>query len=556
MATKPAEITTPTMHLTWDHSKPLICPVCSAKLLHEFNDGGRKIETLKGPLWVVTNYYKCTNPACGMHKAFAAANEMAMTRKKFGLDVWAKVIQHRFKHKMNYLQIEQVMWDDWEVSVSQGTIKSICEYFESAGKEAVDQETIGLVKKEGRIVLSLDGAQPEKGRPAFWVFSDRLTGRILLTRYLEVAAAELLVKIFKDIEKLYGVLIKAIISDRQQNIVNAVKMFNPNIPHAYCQYHFLHHVREPIAAKDSHLLTNLRSAVKLFSIVVNRTKADVGTLGADSSVYGTFAPVVEELLCAIDTKGDRFKIFPGLEAYENLKYVAARLRQYDVNRLSPIINRSMGALINALSSLIDEFATLANEIAALAMDFNLLRIILKHRQWDGTRIKKKVDDWVYMLQSRLKRRGIEYTPENIKWERPAYTMKMVNVWQQWIRLVGSYQAGLYVAYDDKEIEHTNNPKENLFSRTKHHFRSTYGRDDIQDEFEKHADSIVRLLDFDYEPDNVKEVLLTADTAMVDAFRDDLHAVYISTRRKWRIRDEDTGNFAIFDANLKASIKSR
>ncbi len=71
----------------------------------------------------------------------------------------------------------------------------------------------------------------------------------------------------------------------------------------------------------------------------------------------------------------------------------------------------------------------------------------------------------------------------------------------------------------------------------------------------HADPFVRLLDFDYEPDNVKEVLLTADTALVDAFRDDLHAIYLSTRRKWRIREEETGNFDRFAANIDALLGS-
>ncbi|MBD3187272.1 hypothetical protein GF325_10615 [Candidatus Bathyarchaeota archaeon] len=52
------------------------------------------------------------NRDCKLHEAFPAANQMVLTRKKFGLDVWAKMIQHRFKHKMNYTQIEMVMWND------------------------------------------------------------------------------------------------------------------------------------------------------------------------------------------------------------------------------------------------------------------------------------------------------------------------------------------------------------------------------------------------------------------------------------------------------------
>ncbi len=550
MASKPEEITTDTCYVSWDHSKPFLCPVCDSKLVHEYNDGGRKVVTLKGPIWVITNYYRCTNLDCGMFKAFPAANRLALTRKKFGLDVWAKVIQHRFKHKLNYDLISTMMEDNWEVYISQGAIKEICQHFEAVGSRCVDNETLARVREAGRIILSLDGAQPQKDRPAFWVFTDRITGRILLSRYLEKASAEILAEIFKEIEKIYNVKIIAVISDKQRSIVNAVQLFNPKIKHAYCQFHFLHHIREPIASKDSHLLTVLRSVVKGFSIVISRPINAYPSNDKDSPVAEIFAPLAEELLCAVGTRGDRFKIFPGLEAYSNLEYILNRLIQYDTRVMTVKVRNSFDTLITNLQDLLSENSILAREIATLAMDFSALRAILKHRNWKGQKVKKGVDAWQYMLQGRLRRRGFEDDPAVLKWERPAHDMKLEGVWQQWVRLVGSYEGGLYHAYDDPEIDHTNNAKEGLFSRVKHHFRSTYGKNDIQDEFEMHADAISRLLDFDYTPDSVKEVLLATDIALVNGYKDDLKAVYISTHRKWRIREDLTGNFELFEHNIE------
>ncbi|MHA1791672.1 MAG: hypothetical protein ACTSVI_03440 [Promethearchaeota archaeon] len=296
MASKPASITTPTIHLVWDKTNPFKCPLCESKLAHEYNDGGRRVETLKGSLWVITNYYKCRNSNCDLNRAFPAANELTIQRKKFGLDVWSKVIQHRFKHKLNYSQIRMIMWDDWEVSISHGAVKEICEYFEAAGAIQLDKETQKLVQASGRIVLSLDGAQPKKGRPAFWVFSDRITGRILATRYLEVASADILIGILREIEHQHGVPIVGVISDKQSSIVNAVKMFKPGIPHAFCQYHFLDHVLEPIASKDSYLLKTLRDAVRSFSIVMNRYNEQSKSSSSKKKFYQVFRPIAEELL--------------------------------------------------------------------------------------------------------------------------------------------------------------------------------------------------------------------------------------------------------------------
>ena len=267
MPAKPSEIKKATIHTYWDSKEGLICPLCSSQLQHEFNNGGRKVITLKGPVWVVTNYYRCVNPKCEMHEAFPAAYHSAMQRKRFSLEVWAKVIQHHFKHHLNYSTTVELMWDDWDVSISRNTVRSICEFFEMAGKQYTDEKVLKEVQTSGRIVLSLDGAQPVKNEPSLWVSSDRLTGNVLLARNLESAPAHTLCAIFREIETLYNVPIVAILSDKQKNIVNSVKQFKPDIPHAYCQYHFLNHITEPIASKDSYLMKTVRKFIVLFSII-------------------------------------------------------------------------------------------------------------------------------------------------------------------------------------------------------------------------------------------------------------------------------------------------
>ena len=50
MPAKPSEIKKATIHTYWDSKKGLICPLCSSQLQHEFNNGGKKIITLKGSL--------------------------------------------------------------------------------------------------------------------------------------------------------------------------------------------------------------------------------------------------------------------------------------------------------------------------------------------------------------------------------------------------------------------------------------------------------------------------------------------------------------------------
>jgi hypothetical protein len=543
MPAKPSEIKKATIHTYWDSKEGLICPLCSSQLQHEFNNGGRKIITLKGPVWVVTNYYSCVNPECEMHESFPAAYHSAMQRKRFSLEVWAKVIQHHFKHHLNYSTTVELMWDDWDVSISRNTVRSICEFFEMAGKQYTDEKVLKEVHSSGRIVLSLDGAQPVKHEPSLWVFSDRLTGNVLLARNLESAPASVLCALFREIETLYNVPIVAILSDKQKNIVNSVKQFKPDIPHAYCQYHFLNHVAEPIASKDSHLKKILRKSVRQLSIVQNRKHADINEL------YKLFRPISEELKCAISTRGDRFNVFPGIETYANLEYVVSRLEQFEEIELTPKVSRTLNALLAALNDLLKENRHLREEITSLIPDFQQIRKILAKREKKASQIEKEAKKWVYKLQSRLKRRKLESNPQNIKWQQLSFKLSCEEIWQQWIRLVDSYSEGLYQAYDVKELDFTNNAKEQLFHRSKHHFKALLGRENVARAFLNHGGLHVQLLDIDFTKKNVTSVLLACETPLIEAQRKDFNAQYATVRRTWRIREKDTGNFTQFKDNL-------
>ena len=543
MPAKPSEIKKATIHTYWDSKEGLICPLCSSQLQHEFNNGGRKIITLKGPVWVVTNYYSCVNPKCEMHEAFPAAYHSAMQRKRFSLEVWAKVIQHHFKHHLNYSTTVELMWDDWDVSISRNTVRSICEFFEMAGKQYTDKKVLKEVQSSGRIVLSLDGAQPVKHEPSLWVFSDRLTGNVLLARNLESAPASALCAIFQEIEVIYNVPIVAIISDKQKNIVNSVKQFKPEIPHAYCQYHFLNHIAELIASKDSHLKKTLRKLVKQLSIVQNSKRAD------SNGLYKLYHPISEELKCAISTRGDRFNVFPGIEAYANLEFIVSRLEQFVEIELTPKVSRTLNVLLAALRNLLQENRYIRKDIMTLMLDFLQIRKILAKREKKASQIEKEVKKWVFKLQNRLKRRKLESNPQNIKWQQSSFKLSCEEAWQQWIRLVNSYREGLYKAYDVEELDFTNNAKEQLFHCSKHHFKALLGRKNVARAFLNHGGLHVQLLDIDFTKKNVTNVLLACETPLIEAQRKEFNAQYATVRRTWRIREKDTGNFTQFKHNL-------
>ena len=243
---------------SWDKTKPFTCPACGAPIQFRFNDGGRRIVFLSGAKMVVTNNYGCTRKACVNHGHFTMAPILALPGKKYGLDVWEKVISWHFKLGRNYAEIAGQLLEDYHLKIHKGTIRLMCQFFEIAGATEADKETLAAVLKNGKIILSLDATGDNDGGPGLWIFSDRLTGRVLYADIIEHATVEALGAIIQQIQAKYPVPISHVMSDRQDTIVLTVERFLPGIPHAFCHYHFLENLAKPVAAKDSDLLAKLK----------------------------------------------------------------------------------------------------------------------------------------------------------------------------------------------------------------------------------------------------------------------------------------------------------
>jgi hypothetical protein len=557
MGIRPPDADMIVAHTYWDSPEGLICPLCSKKIEYAYNDGGRTVVTLKGNIWVVSNYYRCLNKECSLNKAFRIEHENAVPNKKYGRDVWEKVVRFHFRHHLDYSQIKGIIFEDWSMSISKSTIQRICNYFEKSSTVYLDETVAKEVKKSREIVLSLDGAQPKKGRPALWIFSDRITGHVLLTELLNSAAAPILVNKMREIEEKFGVPIKAVISDKQKNIVNAVRDFNKDIPHVYCQYHFLDHIMDPISVKDTNLAKTLKKAVRKFSIVVHQPQ---GTLDPSddnyNALYDILTPLTEELLNAISVPSKKWSVFKGKEIYENLFYILKNLEKILIRTRKSKVQRSIQAVLKNLKILLKENKELYNEIRKLLKDANDLRDILDNSNNRPEYIKKQVKTWVYRLQSRLKTQDMEYHASELKHTSTTDTTSLPVIWQEWIRLEASYHSGLYHSYKNEKLEKTNNAKEQLINQTKRHFKKWLGQQDIQDTFERHSEAFSRLIPLTLNNEEIHEILWKHSIAYVEGYTNALSAFEPVKKRDWRIREKNTGNFQLLKKILKNPVVTK
>jgi hypothetical protein len=119
-----------------------------------------------------------------------------------------------------------------------------------------------LLQKQGRLILALDGLQPDVGHEGLWVVRDCLSGEPLLARSLLAATQQDLAALLTEVIEALQLPVVAVVSDGQQSIRKAVAQVLPGVPHQLCQFHYLREAARPIYEADRHAKKELKKTVR------------------------------------------------------------------------------------------------------------------------------------------------------------------------------------------------------------------------------------------------------------------------------------------------------
>jgi hypothetical protein len=89
-----------------------------------------------------------------------------------------------------------------------------------------------VIKEQGRLILAIDGMQPQVGHEVLWVIRDCLSGEILLAKTLLSSKTEDLAALLLEVSNILDVSIDGVVSDGQQSIRKAVEVALPGIAHS------------------------------------------------------------------------------------------------------------------------------------------------------------------------------------------------------------------------------------------------------------------------------------------------------------------------------------
>jgi len=217
-------------------------------------------------VWVASQARECVNPQCehqGQHYTSATAQMVTVPECTYGLDVIAHIGWWRDKEHLNREQIHTRLRERG-VQISERQVDHLYARYQvlmGCAERPEAERLQQVVKERGGLIISMDGLEPEGASEALWVVREAQEDLNLVVGWLPRVNHETLGALLKPVVDL-GLPILATVSDKQGCVRKALEEVLPDVPHQWCQSHYLGNATRPIYDRDSELKTELRQTIR------------------------------------------------------------------------------------------------------------------------------------------------------------------------------------------------------------------------------------------------------------------------------------------------------
>ena len=300
----------------------------------------RTVITLQEVIRLIHAGFRCPDPQCpGDQRTYRspAADALALPGFTFGLDIVLLVGRlHLGKHQT----VDEVHAELLErlaplgVTISRREIlylfEAYCTLLRASSEVKDDQQWLAQVKKNGGIIVSVDGIQPDKGNETIYLVRDALTGRVLAAEQVTSSETAVMKALLAPVVAL-GVRVLGTITDAQESELQAVEQLWPDVPHQVCQFHALREASRPGFNVDRKIKTAMRKQLQPKVREVRKQLKEQISQGppgeaAQLSVLDDYALGV---LTALNFDGTLPFKYPAVAAVDALDEVEASLEQLE-----------------------------------------------------------------------------------------------------------------------------------------------------------------------------------------------------------------------------------
>jgi len=287
------------------------------------HDNRRVVVTLDEVVELTLKVRWCVNASCERHhRPYRPESEgrWALPEHEFGLDVIAAVGSWRYREHRSVPEIHRRLRGRG-VAISERSVTNLLHrYDELMALSVLDVERLRRITGEqGRVILALDGLQPDVGHEVLWVLRDCLSGQVLLTASLLSARQADLAGLIEPVRDALDVPIAGVISDGQRSIRKAVAEALPEVPHQLCQFHYLREAARPIYEADRHAKKLLKKQVRGIRPIERELE---GRRDAQAQAVGGYCAAVRS---AITDDARPPLVGSGLKLHDRLRRIDASL---------------------------------------------------------------------------------------------------------------------------------------------------------------------------------------------------------------------------------------
>lgn len=472
------------------------CPVCGEAVQHCFPSSKHGYRDFVGMVREVRYQYRCLNEACRMAGIyFNPAPPRVLPYKQFSLDVWKWIAREARVFHQKPSEIVFRARKEYGFSISEGTVRNITDEVDVYISGKIDEKTREIIKKQGVILLALDGQDPEKGSAALWMFTDVISNRVLAIDILDSADGEVLHDIVARIEQVFGVPIIGFISDKQNSIVKMHDKYYSDIPHQYCQFHFLRNLWKHVEKRDDHVNKELRKMVNnLYITSVNKSvKVNIDNEGRES-VREYFDGIASDLKKIVRRRSKIFERLRGIEAFKNLSRYACNIDQ-ECSKIDQA-RRDVKILSNTSTKLhkgLEAMHAMNEENRFLFKIFRGIRQVLGDPYPSREPRVDLVDACFKSLWDRAHEKEGIHDASDLRAFQPDFHHSMEKIMLEWFRLYQTHRRGLFTYYEFPVPERTNTKIEAKFSEEKRLLFSQCGRRKVGSQVRKRGEYILKQL---------------------------------------------------------------
>ncbi len=241
------------------------CPECGAALWAAYKTR-RTVTTLDGLVRLGLQVRRCRNRECrrfGVPLRPEQEGGSVLPQHEFGPDVIALVgrLRHAEHRSVPEIHTELVRRGVPICSRSAGDL--LDRYDELLALSCADVGRLRRATSEaGRVILAIDGLQPDVGHEVLWVLRDVLSGEVLLARSLLSSRQDDLAELIGEVKRALEVPIDGVVSDGQAPIRNAVAKAPDGVPRQLCQFHYLREATPPVYGADRHIKVRLKRQIR------------------------------------------------------------------------------------------------------------------------------------------------------------------------------------------------------------------------------------------------------------------------------------------------------